>query len=150
MEILSAKCVYIELKWLAFQHQLLQNDPTVTCIERVVETLTKLPHVVCKDNFEEYINNKLVNAYRQYLMKLAAILMSKAGVDCSPTKGKERKENEPAYCMYNLISYSLQEFSRSIKEFGRFFHRFFPCLNDYIGLVGKDLSKFMKKIRLSY
>jgi hypothetical protein len=149
MAAAAARCVFIALKWLGFHHQLLQNSQTSPAIERVIEALGRLPPSSTKNHFEEYIISKLYSPYKQYLLKLAVILMEKARQDFSPTKGRE-PPNEPVYCMYNLISYSLQEFSLSIKEFSRFFHRFYPCLNDYIYLVGRDLSKFMKRIRLSY
>lgn len=52
--------------------------------------------------------------------------------------------------MYNLISYSLQVFAGAISQFSRYFHRFFPCLNEYVGRIGKDLRQFMHGIQFEY
>jgi hypothetical protein len=52
--------------------------------------------------------------------------------------------------MYNLISYSVQAFSGAISQFSRYFHRFFPCLNEYVGRIGKDVRQFMHRIQSEY
>lgn len=145
-----SRSLHVTLKWLNFMHQLLQVNQNDTIIDRVIDILTKLPSPTVKDNFDAYINAKLLLPYKQYLCKLAAIFLSKTREDYSPRKYEETNENESIYCMYNLITFSLQEFSRTIKEFSRFFQRFFPCLNDYIFLIGKDLSKCMKRVRKSF
>lgn len=144
----ASRSVYVALKWLGFLHQLLQESQTAPTIERATETLGKLPAIKAEGNFEEYICSKLVGPYKQYLLKLAAIQLSKASQDFSPGRGRE--ESGAEFCMFNLIAYSLQEFPAAIAQFSRYFQRFFPCLNEYIPRVGKDLRKLIRRIRISY
>jgi hypothetical protein len=148
MALAYGRSVYVAVKWLGFHHQLLQDTQAVPVIERAAEMLAKLPPISAEGNFEEYICSKLVVPYRQYLLKLAAIQLSRANEDYSPGRGRE--ESGQSYCMYNLIAYSLREFPAAIGQFSRYFQRFFPCLNEYMGRVGKDLRRFMRRIRMGY
>jgi hypothetical protein len=143
--------VYLAIKWLALLHQILQNSQRSFSIEKVIGYFGHLPTPNFKTHFEEYIHMKLIAPYKQYLIKLAAILLNKVERQSSPRESQKLlNEPENIYCIHNLIRYALQEFSNTIKEFSRFFSKHYPSLNDYIALIGRDQSKFIKSMKLSY
>ncbi len=92
--------------------------------------------------YEEYIKNKLLVPYQQYLIKLASILQASHHSLVLPAN--------VVFLKLNLLCFALSEFSIPIREFTKFFSKAYPLLNHYATLLASNAQIMYQQIKSSH